>query len=104
MSEIVVEFEDESVDALLRDMNLADILEPKPGKRKSRHIDFLVGGLMDLRLKYLLTNIHRRTFVLRLTQALEIFASILANRSMALTQLFDGIVRSKDGMWITGNC
>ena len=51
MSEIVVEFEGESVDALLRDMNLADILEPKPGKRKSRHIDFLVGRFNGLKIE-----------------------------------------------------
>lgn len=51
MNEIKVEFENESVDSLLSDMNLAEMLEPKPGRRKSDHMEFLVARFHGIKIE-----------------------------------------------------
>jgi hypothetical protein len=51
MTEIVVSFEEESVEDLARSMNYAEMLEPKPGKRRADYIEFLVGRFKEVKIE-----------------------------------------------------
>ncbi|SEM33832.1 protein of unknown function [Roseovarius azorensis] len=51
MTETVVPFEDESVESLLSDMNLADMLEPRRGSLDHGHTEFLVKRFNGIKIE-----------------------------------------------------